>query len=448
MIHGEKPFILNNDVQEKLKDFRGPHSYINSWLAVPLKNRGKIIGQISLDGRQKGQFTVHHAELAVTFADQVAIALENASLYTEIQQLNVDLENRVKDRTTQLQVTNEELVLEKARLEQYAREADILNSLNDLLQASLTTEEASQVIARHIQRLFPDKPGALYLNGVSGLEAAMLWGEQRKLDLIFPPDDCWALRRGRVYSWSPGHAGPHCQHLEKHPPQASLCLPLLAQGDILGTLHLQTDSSEEANNFLSDSRLRLAETVANNIALALANLRLRETLRRQSIIDSMTGLYNHRYMEEALTREIHRAKRHQHTLSILMFDVDNFKKFNDTFGHDAGDFILRKLGEVLQTSTRTGDIACHPHGEEFTVILPETEIEAAHQRAERLRSDAEHMTAHYNGQSLGTITLSIGVAAFPHHGDSWQAVLKAADDATYEAKQAGKNRVSVAPVSG
>jgi|GEM_PF-3168050 len=361
----------------------------------------------------------------------------------EIQQLNAELEQRVKERTAQLHEANQNLHREKVRLEQFNRQRELTATMTDLLQASMTVDEACKIITSHMNSLFPNTSGSLYLpaDGFTDLSSMAYWGDDM-LESVIQPIDCWGLRRGRVFTHHPTDASPACTHFGIEPPIESICLPLLAQNETIGMLCMQV--SEDAEKYFTLDTQNLAIACADSIALALANLRLRETLRRQTIIDSMTGLYNLRYMEESLMREIHRAKRHQHTLSILMFDVDNFKKFNDTFGHDGGDLVLRKFGELLQTGTRTGDIPCHPHGEEFALILPETEIEEACQLAERLRSNTEYITAHYNGQALGTITVSIGVAAFPDHGDAWQAVLKSADDAMYEAKKAGKNRIAIA----
>ena len=172
---------------------------------------------------------------------------------------------------------------------------------------------------------------------------------------------------------------------------------------------------------------------------------LHAQLREQAIRDSLTGLFNRRYLDEALEREAHRAERHQHPLSLLMIEVDSFKKFNDTFGHETGDVILRKVAELIQANTRAGDIACRYGGDEFTLILPETMLEAAKQCAERLREDAMHLHLLYSGKALGDLTLSIGMAVFPKHGVTGALALQAADEAMYRAKQAGKNRVVVAP---
>jgi diguanylate cyclase (GGDEF)-like protein len=184
--------------------------------------------------------------------------------------------------------------------------------------------------------------------------------------------------------------------------------------------------------------------VAEHIALALANLKLREKLQNQSIRDSLTGLFNRRYMEESLEREMRRCDRKRQPLSIIMIDVDHFKRFNDTFGHNAGDAVLRELGHFLQRYVRGSDIACRYGGEEFILILPEASLSVTQQRAEQIKEGARQLNVECSGQQLGKITLSLGVACFPTHGLDGEAVIKAADTALYRAKQEGRDRVVLA----
>jgi diguanylate cyclase (GGDEF)-like protein/PAS domain S-box-containing protein len=171
---------------------------------------------------------------------------------------------------------------------------------------------------------------------------------------------------------------------------------------------------------------------------------LHTLLHEQAIRDALTGLFNRGYLNETLERETHRAQRHQHPLSLLMIEIDSFKRFNDNFGHDAGDVALQQVANLIQANTRRDDTACRFGGDEFTLIMPETTLESALQYAERLRENAAVLPLHYEGKSLGNLTLSIGVAVFPKHGETGALVLRAADEAMYQAKQAGKNRVMVA----
>jgi diguanylate cyclase (GGDEF)-like protein len=184
--------------------------------------------------------------------------------------------------------------------------------------------------------------------------------------------------------------------------------------------------------------------VARHLALALANLQLRAQLHDLSIRDPLTGLHNRRYLDEALERELLRATRHQHPVGVIMLDIDHFKQFNDTYGHDAGDALLRALGTFLLNNVRGEDVACRYGGEEFTLILPTASLEDTHARAEELRASINHLQAMHIDQWIGHITISLGAACFPQHGTTGDALIRAADRALYQAKMAGRNCVVVA----
>lgn len=189
---------------------------------------------------------------------------------------------------------------------------------------------------------------------------------------------------------------------------------------------------------------QMAKTLAEQAALALANLKLREVLRTQSVRDPLTNLYNRRYMEESLERELSRAVRKNSRLSLMLIDVDHFKQFNDMFGHDAGDVVLRSLGSLLQTQLRREDIVCRYGGEEFIVILPDASLDSARQRGEQLREATKELVTEFRGQALGRITLSIGVATFPQNGTTGAVLVEAADAALYQAKKEGRDRIVLA----
>ena len=349
-----------------------------------------------------------------------------------------------------LQVANEKLLTGIAELEQRTREIGLLNELGDLLQSCLGVEDAYAVIKQSAQRLFPEESGALYLISASRnqVEAVATWGAPPAIPdaAVFAPDDCWALRRGQPHVVEGGGFGLRCQHLASPGPAAYMCVPMVAQGETVGALHLQVTNGlpDAAHLHLSVVQQQLARTVADSIALALANLKLRETLRQRSIRDPLTGLFNRRYLEETLEREIRRAARGERPVAIIMLDLDHFKRFNDSFGHDGGDALLRELGTFLWTHVRQEDIACRYGGEEFTLVLPDSSLEIARQRAEYLREEIKHLNVRHNGQPLGAISLSLGVAVFPDHGLTGDVVLKAADVALYLAKREGRDRVVVA----
>lgn len=184
---------------------------------------------------------------------------------------------------------------------------------------------------------------------------------------------------------------------------------------------------------------QLAHAVAEHLALALANFRLRASLRAHSIRDPLTGLYNRRYLEDSLERELRRAARGGRPLSVVSIDVDHFKSFNDIFGHAAGDAVLAAIGRVLLEQVRGEDLACRMGGEELVVVLTDCDHEAARARAEELRKLVRSLTVDSQRKALGRITISLGVASFPAHGTSAEELLVAADTAFYSAKAAGRD---------
>jgi diguanylate cyclase (GGDEF)-like protein len=223
---------------------------------------------------------------------------------------------------------------------------------------------------------------------------------------------------------------------------------MMAHGEALGLLYLDTRFDGESDAAAApgesfSSEERLARTLAEQSALALANLRMRDVLKVQSIRDPLTGLFNRRYMEESLDRELRRTIRKGSSLGILMIDVDHFKSLNDTFGHEAGDVVLRSLGVLLKAHFRGEDIVCRYGGEEFTVILPEASQEIAQQRSSALCEATKQMLVQHRGQPLRAISLSIGIAIFGEHGTTAEALIRAADSALYMAKARGRDQVVV-----
>ncbi|WP_242578000.1 PAS domain S-box protein [Chroococcus sp. FPU101] len=340
-----------------------------------------------------------------------------------------------------LQQANIQLIEWNRKLQQRNQEILLLNQISDFLQACLSVEEAYQVIGELLPTLFTGYQGAVFIiNETSNLvEAVATWGEDLHSKTLFTADECWALRRGKIH-WVHEQSHLRCQHVHHNVSTAynqSLCVPMMAQGKAIGLLYLCYDQCEP----ISPTKQQLAQTVAEHLSLALANLNLRETLQAQSIIDPLTNLYNRRYMEEALKREINLAKRKRHPVGIMMLDVDHFRQFNATFGHEGGNCVLKAVGSFLSRHIRSGDIACRYGGEEFLLILPEASLEISLQRAEQIRQGLKQMQVSYGEQLLSQITVSIGLACFPDHGKTIEELIKSADFALYQAKNAGRDRV-------
>jgi diguanylate cyclase (GGDEF)-like protein/PAS domain S-box-containing protein len=335
-------------------------------------------------------------------------------------------------------------------LELQTGQMTMLNDMAALLECCGTTKEACTVVDHAARRFFPEaKSGTLYTFKASRnlVETAVSWGESIAQEPVFTPQACWALRRGQPHWSNIGGTGVVCPHLETLPAAAHLCLPMVGQGETLGVLHLEFSQVDGPPAELLRGQQRLGVTVAGQIALSLASLRMRETLRDQSIRDPLTGLFNRRFMQETLEREIMRSRRKNHSLTVLFLDIDHFKRFNDTFGHDAGDFVLQSLADLLRNFFRGDDVACRCGGEEFAVILPESSSKDAALRADKLRTQVKSLKLEFKDTRLGPISVSIGVAAFPEHCDTPEELLKKADQCLYESKHSGRDRVTVASAS-
>jgi diguanylate cyclase (GGDEF)-like protein/PAS domain S-box-containing protein len=348
----------------------------------------------------------------------------------------------------QLRQANRKLTYWVRNLEQRNRDMLLLTEMSDLLQSCQDLNEAHQVVDRFVREMFPHQSGGLYtINPAHGvLEVGVRWGDHAPDELIFGPESCWALRSGQVHRVEHDHTGPRCRHVT---PTGMLtgafpyiCIPLQAQGKTLGVLHIR--HMPVVSRYDYERLARLGVMVARHLALALANLQLRAQLHDLSIRDALTGLYNRRYLDEALERELLRATRHQHPVGVVMLDIDHFKLFNDTYGHDAGDVLLRALGTFLQNNIRGEDIACRYGGEEFTLILPMASLRDTQARAEDLRASVNHLQAMHGDQWIGQVTISLGAACFPEHGTTGDALIRAADRALYQAKMSGRNCVVIA----
>jgi diguanylate cyclase (GGDEF)-like protein/PAS domain S-box-containing protein len=357
--------------------------------------------------------------LPLYFIFQIEDITHRKAAEAELRQAHADLRARVDE------------------LERRTQEMALVGEMGELLQSCRTVAEAHRIIGRMMRQLFPQESGALCLmnSGRSHLEALVTWGSGIDTETYFPPEDCWSLRRNRLNIVGDPEVDLPCQHVR---PTAHnyACLPLLAGREALGVLYLH-----RGHTALDEAALQLARAAGEQIALALANLQLQETLRNQSVRDGLTGLYNRRYLQESLEREINRATRTGRPVAVIISDVDHFKKFNDTHGHEAGDAVLVAVANLFLTKLRKADIPCRFGGEEFVLILPEANLEDAAAKAESLRAAVRELEITHDRDVLGRITLSLGVAAFPEHGAEPDLLLKLADEALYEAKRGGRDQV-------
>ena len=383
--------------------------------------------------------TKGHRDMHVEFVSNVYMVDS-----TRVIQCNIrDITDRQKAEND-FRKTHEELLTLVTELKKVESEMKLLNRMNDLLQTCTTQEEAYQVVGVMMRELFAGKNGFLAIFHASdqNLQRVARWGDEALVEDIFSLEDCWALRRGQPHNVIDPQAGLLCRHFVHPPGNGYLCVPLTVQGKALGLLCLMGVAVKKGEHQVREQQLALM--VGEAIKLSLSNLKLRKKLREQATRDPLTGLFNRRHLEDSLSRELHRARRGNSPLCIAMLDLDHFKKFNDTFGHQAGDLLLRELGQVLREKLRKSDIACRYGGEEFVIVMPDSSLADTCQRVEEIRVLVKKLEIRYGEQLLGTITISAGIAGTREHGGiTMREFLHAADTALYAAKQAGRDRVVV-----
>jgi len=378
----------------------------------------------------------------------------------EIQALNAGLEQRVAERTKEIEAENaqrklierelqhahDELQRSVLELERRNQEMRLVGEMVELLESCRTLEEAYEVVTRRILHLLQDTSGALYMITPSRnmLEYVGRWGEPAlEYDKTFDPEDCWALRRNKPHGMESETSDLICKHVEgaNCAPGAYLCIPMVAHGEVMGLLHIRyANGNKNAKSIIANS----AKAATEQLSLILANLRLRDTLRNQSIRDPQTGLFNRRYMEDSLDRELSRAERSGKPVVVAMLDIDHFKHLNDNYGHSAGDAVLRDWSNLLKSRFRGSDIVCRYGGEEFVIILPEISVDNARQRLEQLRQDLRRVVVRQDGQTIDGVTVSMGIAYYPIHGRTNQSLIQTADKALYRAKELGRDCIVTA----
>jgi len=388
-----------------------------------------------LEARKK-----QHSTIAIVVAQVLSIVLISIVfffLFRELRQRAV-LQRKITEAYT-------EVSRSVARLRERSKQISKLGEMSDLLHVCHTSEEAYHIVGEYVPRLFSARAGAICLTAASRdhVVTHTSWGDLQGHDDSFSPNACWALRRGILHRYSKNVGEIHCEHLTGDLPGGTICYPLVAQGETLGFVHLQYDHLPDEQG----DEIRLLRTFVEQMGLALANLSLREALKIQATRDALSGLFNRRYMQEALELEFRRAERDETSrVGIILMDLDHFKSFNDTQGHAAGDTVIREVGRFLAESIRSGDIACRYGGEEFVLILPGADTEQTARRAKNICDGVQALNILHEGLAVGKVTFSLGVAVYPIHGQDTATVMAAADDALYSAKKKGRNQVVLAEV--
>lgn len=342
----------------------------------------------------------------------------------------------------QLQRVTERNDEERAALEQQmqlAREVKLLGELNEWLQSSRSLSELFEMVAKFMSHMFLECEGSVYVfsNSRDVLVGAAGWNGGECKPHIHP-ESCWGLRRGRTYSYGTSEVEFICEHAEPHDGRQYFCFPILAHGETVGLMHLKKKQGL-AHEAFADIR-KLAQMSAEQISMAIANVKMRDQLQDQPIRDPLTGLYNRRHMLDRLRHLLDQAKRRQGQLSLVYLDVDHFKNFNDTHGHDAGDMVLRAFGEVLEAHCDGDDLACRMGGEEFMLIWQDATPDLTKERVSKLQEAVANVSVRYGDKQLPKITFSAGIARAPDDGMEAQDLLRAADNAMYRAKKAGRDQ--------
>jgi diguanylate cyclase (GGDEF)-like protein len=336
--------------------------------------------------------------------------------------------------------------LAQIRAEEKSRSSDLslLGRYGNLLLGCTDLAEALQTSEQMLSQLLPDCACTIYplIDGEGLAEATHLWGDSViETAHQASASDCLCMNSKRVQRGSNNDAASLCTHFHRNGNEgdfATSCIPLVAQGDSLGWISFTAPMPPGI------VKLPLAIAAADQLALALANLKLRQSLRDLSVRDPLTGLFNRRYLAESLGRELARSQRRNLPVAVMTFDLDHFKDFNDNYGHQAGDAVLVAFARMLQKNSRSEDIACRQGGEEFVLILPEMVLDVALRRANEMMYSLTAIDIAHEGQALPSITTSIGIAIYPQHGKTPDRLLAQADQALYRAKSLGRNRVEVA----
>ncbi len=386
-------------------------------------------------------FNMANTTLAIAIFRDVS---ERETNIKQIESLNTSLEQRVHERTQELQETQIELTALVSALERKNHEISLLSELSEYLDSSNNLDEVQITLQQFLPHMLSDTRGQVFFYNEPSrhMKPVVLWGSPELPMNPIVNEDCWSIKRNRPYIWS-STAMLRCAHCNDESSERYVCAPIIRQGNLLGFLHVR---SEQHVHEKWDSLVRTVLGVADQLSHVLTSLILRESLQQQAVRDVLTGLFNRRFLDETLQRELTRARRGQETIAIAMIDIDFFKKVNDTYGHSAGDTVLETIANHMQNHVRASDIVGRFGGEEFMIIMPDTDQSGAVQRLETMRELIATSTIAHQQLRIGPVTISIGIAfCLPSSQPDLTAaaLIEMADKALYQSKQQGRNRLTV-----
>jgi diguanylate cyclase (GGDEF)-like protein len=429
-----------HQLADSLRSLDAPNAAFPSALQLGCREVAVLMLQHENSLLQKRNRESEDSTVSLTF---VGVLLAGFSILIAIVLFGALIRDAILRRLAQQETirTNEQLAATIQVLEDRASEMRLLGNARDQLQMCVTASEVYETCIHFISQLLPASSGALYLvdNSHQNIEAQSAWGTLTASPDVFPVESCCGMRSGQVCWRTPDTAALHCEHFSRTPPDRYVCLPLVAHSETLGMVYIECADAEAAR--IVEQRLAPLRSLLQLASMTVSGVNLRNRLESQSIRDSLTGLFNRHFMEITLQREIRRADRKKSLLAVLMLDADHFKQFNDTFGHTAGDMVLKAIAERFVASVRSEDIVCRYGGEEFVIILPDISSEHAAERAQQIRGAIDSLRVTERGQMLGPVTVSIGAALYPRDGRSIEGLLQAADRSLYIAKKNGRNRV-------
>ena len=385
----------------------------------------------------KGAYLWGTASILYDSSGQVKGAIETIRDITERKQLEEEINasnEKLQEWLDESETTKHEMMLTSEMIRK--------------IDSCVSLDEAGKNACSYIERLFHgDKGFIAIISEESGLFEIIQSFNYPQGTSEFRLSECWATKLNRQYVYCRSEGGQLCAHMKDSPAPAYVEVPLVAQNKLLGLLCIQCTLDGGDNQRISwwlEHRKELINRIAAQLSLAIANTQLRVMLRRQAIIDPLTGLYNRRYMHEVLENEMHRSSRTGQGIGFIMGDIDNFKKFNDSYGHDIGDQLLKSVANTMKSVIRTEDIVCRYGGEEFLVILPSANLQDTYQRALQINDMVKNIVLNNGSKKIGDVTISLGVSAYPEQGKTGDELITAADTAMYRAKREGRNRVCLA----
>lgn len=334
----------------------------------------------------------------------------------------------------------EEQKKQDERIRQRTHEIELMHRLANMLAACNNMVEAQQIVSDILPRILGNVNGSVSLMRASRnqLITQLDWGEAWLGSASFAPEECWSLRKGRAHQSNDDFHSLTCGHMHEMENNQTLCIPLTAHGNTIGIMHLYFGVGDIKIDPITE---QLAFSVSEHLGLALANLSLQEKLRSQALSDPLTGLFNRRFFDQKLEEHSMNSATSEQPLSLLMLDLDHFKRFNDNFGHDAGDFVLKEISALLKQSVSEDEIACRLGGEELAILLPHYSMGQATEFGQILCDAVRSMHLEHKGLSLGQLGVSIGVATYPKPASDTESLVKMADNALYMAKDMGRSRV-------